>query len=184
MTSKICKKAISFLGFFPLLFSSYIPWNLHEPERGKFDFSGNLDLKYVGLMFLEQEEDSDRWLHGWIRSPAMSCLCAESLVLRTRVGCCPAVCWLCAESPVTSLKVGCCPAVCCLSDRPVLQPLGTLHFAFLDHWPMKWDQYLQRDLLTLDDESFIWISKIVVDLLLLPLFPAWYTSNALLMLWR
>lgn len=37
---------------------------------------------------------------------------------------------------------------------------------------MKWDQYLQRDLLTLDDESFIWISKIVVDLLLLPLFPA------------
>ncbi|KAL6035141.1 hypothetical protein STEG23_007781, partial [Scotinomys teguina] len=23
----------------------YVPWNLHEPERGKFDFSGNLDLE-------------------------------------------------------------------------------------------------------------------------------------------
>uniref|UniRef100_A0A5F9CVB1 Beta-galactosidase n=1 Tax=Oryctolagus cuniculus TaxID=9986 RepID=A0A5F9CVB1_RABIT len=23
----------------------YIPWNLHEPKRGEFDFSGNLDLK-------------------------------------------------------------------------------------------------------------------------------------------
>ncbi|XP_075384106.1 beta-galactosidase-1-like protein 3 [Tenrec ecaudatus] len=25
--------------------TTYIPWNLHEPERGKFDFSGNLDLE-------------------------------------------------------------------------------------------------------------------------------------------
>ncbi|XP_058518318.1 beta-galactosidase-1-like protein 3 [Ochotona princeps] len=25
--------------------TTYIPWNLHEPERGKFDFSENLDLK-------------------------------------------------------------------------------------------------------------------------------------------
>ncbi|EPY82868.1 hypothetical protein CB1_000614013 [Camelus ferus] len=24
--------------------TTYVPWNLHEPERGKFDFSGNLDL--------------------------------------------------------------------------------------------------------------------------------------------
>ncbi|XP_037695805.1 beta-galactosidase-1-like protein 3 [Choloepus didactylus] len=25
--------------------TSYVPWNLHEPGRGKFDFSGNLDLE-------------------------------------------------------------------------------------------------------------------------------------------
>ncbi|XP_006892912.1 PREDICTED: beta-galactosidase-1-like protein 3 [Elephantulus edwardii] len=25
--------------------TTYVPWNLHEPERGKFDFSGNLDLE-------------------------------------------------------------------------------------------------------------------------------------------
>lgn len=25
----------------------YVPWNLHEQERGKFDFSRNLDLEYV-----------------------------------------------------------------------------------------------------------------------------------------
>ncbi|XP_040835031.1 beta-galactosidase-1-like protein 3 [Ochotona curzoniae] len=25
--------------------TTYIPWNLHEPEGGKFDFSGNLDLE-------------------------------------------------------------------------------------------------------------------------------------------
>lgn len=24
-----------------------MPWNLHEQERGKFDFSRNLDLEYV-----------------------------------------------------------------------------------------------------------------------------------------
>lgn len=24
---------------------TYVPWNLHEPEKGKFDFSGNLDIK-------------------------------------------------------------------------------------------------------------------------------------------
>ncbi|KAG8568287.1 hypothetical protein GDO81_013948 [Engystomops pustulosus] len=24
--------------------TTYVPWNLHEPQRGKFDFSGNLDL--------------------------------------------------------------------------------------------------------------------------------------------
>lgn len=29
---------------------SYVPWNLHEPERGKFNFSGNLDLEYVVLV--------------------------------------------------------------------------------------------------------------------------------------
>ena len=23
---------------------TYVPWNLHEPEKGKFDFSGHLDL--------------------------------------------------------------------------------------------------------------------------------------------
>lgn len=31
---------------------SYVPWNLHEPERGKFDFSGNLDLEYVVVLVL------------------------------------------------------------------------------------------------------------------------------------
>lgn len=25
----------------------YVPWNLHEQTRGKFDFSENLDLEYV-----------------------------------------------------------------------------------------------------------------------------------------
>ncbi|XP_060035210.1 beta-galactosidase-1-like protein 3 [Erinaceus europaeus] len=30
--------------------TTYIPWNLHEPERGKFDFSGNLDLETFVLM--------------------------------------------------------------------------------------------------------------------------------------
>ncbi|KAM6157580.1 beta-galactosidase-1-like protein 2 [Rhynchocyon petersi] len=25
--------------------TTYVPWNLHEPERGNFDFSGNLDLE-------------------------------------------------------------------------------------------------------------------------------------------
>lgn len=35
-----------------LVFYSYVPWNLHEPERGKFDFSGNLDLEYVVLVLL------------------------------------------------------------------------------------------------------------------------------------
>ena len=23
---------------------TYVPWNLHEPEKGKFDFSGRLDI--------------------------------------------------------------------------------------------------------------------------------------------
>lgn len=32
---------------------SYVPWNLHEPERGKFDFSGNLDLEYVLWLHLD-----------------------------------------------------------------------------------------------------------------------------------
>lgn len=31
---------------------SYVPWNLHEPERGKFNFSRNLDLEYVVLVLL------------------------------------------------------------------------------------------------------------------------------------
>lgn len=30
-----------------LCLSRYVPWNLHEKERGKFDFSKNLDLRYV-----------------------------------------------------------------------------------------------------------------------------------------
>ncbi|XP_027435968.1 beta-galactosidase-1-like protein 3 isoform X1 [Zalophus californianus] len=30
--------------------TTYVPWNLHEPERGKFDFSGNLDLEAFVLM--------------------------------------------------------------------------------------------------------------------------------------
>lgn len=28
----------------------YVPWNLHEQTRGKFDFSENLDLEYVVKM--------------------------------------------------------------------------------------------------------------------------------------
>ncbi|XP_029065513.1 beta-galactosidase-1-like protein 2 isoform X5 [Monodon monoceros] len=27
--------------------TTYVPWNLHEPERGKFDFSGNVDLDWL-----------------------------------------------------------------------------------------------------------------------------------------
>ncbi|KAM5245942.1 beta-galactosidase-1-like protein 3 [Ctenodactylus gundi] len=33
--------------------TTYIPWNLHEPERGKFDFSGNLDLEAFVLLAAE-----------------------------------------------------------------------------------------------------------------------------------
>ncbi|XP_036076826.1 beta-galactosidase-1-like protein 3 isoform X6 [Rousettus aegyptiacus] len=30
--------------------TTYVPWNLHEPQRGTFDFSGNLDLEAFVLM--------------------------------------------------------------------------------------------------------------------------------------
>uniref|UniRef100_A0A2K6FDT9 Glycoside hydrolase 35 catalytic domain-containing protein n=1 Tax=Propithecus coquereli TaxID=379532 RepID=A0A2K6FDT9_PROCO len=33
--------------------TTYVPWNLHEPERGRFDFSGNLDLEAFVLMAAE-----------------------------------------------------------------------------------------------------------------------------------
>ncbi|XP_023041620.1 beta-galactosidase-1-like protein 3 isoform X2 [Piliocolobus tephrosceles] len=33
--------------------TTYVPWNLHEPERGKFDFSGNLDLEAFVRMAAE-----------------------------------------------------------------------------------------------------------------------------------
>ncbi|KAG8523385.1 Beta-galactosidase-1-like protein 3 [Galemys pyrenaicus] len=33
--------------------TTYVPWNLHEPERGTFDFSGNLDLEAFVLMAAE-----------------------------------------------------------------------------------------------------------------------------------
>ncbi|XP_007104128.2 beta-galactosidase-1-like protein 3 [Physeter macrocephalus] len=33
--------------------STYVPWNLHEPERGRFDFSGNLDLEAFVLLAAE-----------------------------------------------------------------------------------------------------------------------------------
>ncbi|XP_021551916.1 beta-galactosidase-1-like protein 2 [Neomonachus schauinslandi] len=33
--------------------TTYVPWNLHEPERGQFDFSGNLDLEAFVLMAAE-----------------------------------------------------------------------------------------------------------------------------------
>ncbi|KAM4827951.1 beta-galactosidase-1-like protein 2 [Thomomys bottae] len=33
--------------------TTYVPWNLHEPERGKFNFSGNLDLEAFILMAAE-----------------------------------------------------------------------------------------------------------------------------------
>lgn len=36
----------------PSLLYSYIPWNLHEPQRGTFDFSGDLDLEYMLLLLL------------------------------------------------------------------------------------------------------------------------------------
>ncbi|XP_060255592.1 beta-galactosidase-1-like protein 2 isoform X3 [Ovis aries] len=37
----------------PLPCHSYVPWNLHEPERGTFDFSGNLDLEAFILLAAE-----------------------------------------------------------------------------------------------------------------------------------
>ncbi|XP_023447253.2 beta-galactosidase-1-like protein 2 [Dasypus novemcinctus] len=33
--------------------TTYVPWNLHEPERDKFDFSGNLDLEAFILLAAE-----------------------------------------------------------------------------------------------------------------------------------
>ncbi|XP_053450456.1 beta-galactosidase-1-like protein 2 isoform X1 [Nycticebus coucang] len=33
--------------------TTYVPWNLHEPQRGKFDFSGNLDLEAFVLLAAE-----------------------------------------------------------------------------------------------------------------------------------
>ncbi|XP_010640117.1 beta-galactosidase-1-like protein 2 isoform X2 [Fukomys damarensis] len=33
--------------------TTYVPWNLHEPERGRFDFSGNLDLEAFILLAAE-----------------------------------------------------------------------------------------------------------------------------------
>uniref|UniRef100_A0A4W2CHP7 Beta-galactosidase n=1 Tax=Bos indicus x Bos taurus TaxID=30522 RepID=A0A4W2CHP7_BOBOX len=33
--------------------TTYVPWNLHEPERGTFDFSGNLDLEAFILLAAE-----------------------------------------------------------------------------------------------------------------------------------
>uniref|UniRef100_A0A8C0LWF6 Beta-galactosidase n=1 Tax=Canis lupus familiaris TaxID=9615 RepID=A0A8C0LWF6_CANLF len=33
--------------------TTYVPWNLHEPERGKFDFSGNLDMEAFVLLAAE-----------------------------------------------------------------------------------------------------------------------------------
>ncbi|XP_029065516.1 beta-galactosidase-1-like protein 2 isoform X7 [Monodon monoceros] len=36
-----------------LVLRSYVPWNLHEPERGKFDFSGNVDLEAFVLLAAE-----------------------------------------------------------------------------------------------------------------------------------
>ncbi|XP_049634390.1 beta-galactosidase-1-like protein 3 [Suncus etruscus] len=33
--------------------STYVPWNLHEPGRGNFDFSGDLDLRAFVLMAAE-----------------------------------------------------------------------------------------------------------------------------------
>uniref|UniRef100_A0A8C0K4D3 Galactosidase beta 1 like 2 n=1 Tax=Canis lupus dingo TaxID=286419 RepID=A0A8C0K4D3_CANLU len=37
----------------PGLVPPYVPWNLHEPERGKFDFSGNLDMEAFVLLAAE-----------------------------------------------------------------------------------------------------------------------------------
>ncbi|KAM7051473.1 beta-galactosidase-1-like protein 2 isoform 2-T2 [Molossus nigricans] len=33
--------------------TTYVPWNLHEPQRGTFDFSGNLDLEAFVLLAAE-----------------------------------------------------------------------------------------------------------------------------------
>ncbi|XP_059575794.1 beta-galactosidase-1-like protein 2 isoform X2 [Alligator mississippiensis] len=38
--------------------TTYVPWNLHEPARGKFDFSGNLDLE----AFLTMAADVGLWV--------------------------------------------------------------------------------------------------------------------------
>ncbi|XP_051052881.1 beta-galactosidase-1-like protein 2 isoform X1 [Phodopus roborovskii] len=38
--------------------TTYVPWNLHEPERGKFDFSGNLDL----VAFIQQAAKIGLWV--------------------------------------------------------------------------------------------------------------------------
>lgn len=45
---------------------SYVPWNLHEPQRGTFDFSGNLDLEYVLLLLLRAGQAWGGWKGaGW-----------------------------------------------------------------------------------------------------------------------
>uniref|UniRef100_A0A5F8H6U6 Beta-galactosidase n=1 Tax=Monodelphis domestica TaxID=13616 RepID=A0A5F8H6U6_MONDO len=38
--------------------TTYIPWNLHEPERGKFNFSGNLDVE----AFVQMAADIGLWV--------------------------------------------------------------------------------------------------------------------------
>uniref|UniRef100_A0A8D2LJ39 Beta-galactosidase n=3 Tax=Varanus komodoensis TaxID=61221 RepID=A0A8D2LJ39_VARKO len=38
--------------------TTYVPWNLHETERGKFDFSGNLDLQ----TFIRTAEEVGLWV--------------------------------------------------------------------------------------------------------------------------
>nr|XP_008246578.1 beta-galactosidase-1-like protein 3 [Oryctolagus cuniculus] len=49
--------------------TTYIPWNLHEPETGKFDFSGNLDLKTFVTMAGE--------IGLWVILRAGPYICAE-----------------------------------------------------------------------------------------------------------
>ncbi|CAH2320505.1 beta-galactosidase-1 2 isoform X1 [Pelobates cultripes] len=38
--------------------TTYVPWNLHEPRRGKFDFSGNLNLR----RFLDMADEVGLWV--------------------------------------------------------------------------------------------------------------------------
>ncbi|XP_036210353.1 beta-galactosidase-1-like protein 2 [Myotis myotis] len=38
--------------------TTYVPWNLHEPQRGTFDFSGNLDLE----AFVRMAEEVGLWV--------------------------------------------------------------------------------------------------------------------------
>ena len=74
---------------------TYTAWNLHEPEEGKFDFSGNLDLKaYLDLihelgMFAIVRPGPyicSEWEFGglpwWLlRYPFMHLRCADDLYL-------------------------------------------------------------------------------------------------------
>ena len=41
--------------YFPLLWFSYVPWNVHEPQPGVYDFAGQQDL--IHFLKLAQQEN-------------------------------------------------------------------------------------------------------------------------------